>query len=473
MTTNSLPPIAARLKADIPNLHLTIEASELQEYGRDWTKAIPPDPIAVVFPESTEQVSKILKICSELNQKVVPSGGRTGLSGGAVAGQKELVLNLSRMNKIWDLDLGAHTVRAQAGAVTEAVHQYCEKQDLTWPVDFASKGSSQVGGNLSTNAGGVKVIRYGLTRNWVLGLTVVLAKGEILELNGALEKNQTGLDLRQLFIGSEGTLGVITEALLKLTPVSHGAQVFFFACQDLGQVLKLFARTRVQKFALNAFEVLDRPCLKTVLSHRGLKAPFEQSTIESCESFVLVEVEAASGEQGQSALEQFLGELFEENLVQDGVLAQSPQEARDIWSMREGVAESVMAKGMVHKHDVSVPISSLVEFTSQFCALLEKKYQGFEVYNFGHIGDGNLHINIRKPDALGRDEFIAKCKQMDQELFELVASFKGSVSAEHGIGLLKKYALKYSRTPAEIGLMRSVKLALDPRGILNPGKIFD
>ncbi len=221
------------LETAFPPDFITRERSELIEYGKDWTKNFAPDPLCVAFPRTTEDVSKLLRLCSEYGISVVPSGGRTGLAGGAVAAKKELVVSLKRMTHIGEVDAMARTLRVQAGAITEAIHHHCKPEGLTWPVDFASKGSSQVGGNIATNAGGVNVIRYGLTRQWVLGIQVVTANGDILELNGALEKNNTGIDLRQLFIGSEGTLGIITEATLKLAPLPGEEDVFLFAVPDL------------------------------------------------------------------------------------------------------------------------------------------------------------------------------------------------------------------------------------------------
>lgn len=248
---------------------LSTRQEDLEHYGRDWTKVFKVCPSLIVFPQSTEEVSAFLKFCNEHAIAVVPSGGRTGLAGGACATQGEVVLSLSRMNQIGSADILSRTLWCQAGAVTEAVHREAEKVGLIWPVDFASKGSSEVGGNIATNAGGVRVIRTGLTRQWVLGLTVVLMDGRILKLNGGLEKNNTGLDLRQCFIGTEGTLGVITEALLKLAPLPGESQVVIAAVASLEGVLDLFLHLRKKTgFVLNAFEFFTEPCLKRLLSVR-------------------------------------------------------------------------------------------------------------------------------------------------------------------------------------------------------------
>jgi FAD/FMN-containing dehydrogenase len=465
LPTNFLSQVQKSFPADF----LSQDPSDLDTYGRDWTKVYPPKPTAIVFPRTTEEVAKFLKLCSHEKVAVVPSGGRTGLSAGAVAAKGEVVLSLSRMNKMGPVDTLAQTCRVQSGAVTEAVHHHCEAQGLTWPVDFASKGSSQVGGNISTNAGGVKVIHYGMTRNWVLGLQVVTMAGDILELNGALEKNNTGMDLRQLFIGSEGTLGVITEATLKLSRTPAHLDVFFFAVTDMAAVLKLFHEARRAPFSLMAFETLSRNCLEAVIGIRPLKDPFG----EKHPMYVLMEVERAASEDAQKVMDGWLEGLFEKELVMDGILAQSPREAKDLWAIREGITEGTMHIGIPHKNDIALPISALDLFVTDMYEMFERRHSEFAIYLFGHIGDGNLHVNTLKPKDMDLQVFLKKCHEADRELFELVKKYQGSISAEHGIGLLKKEALKYSRSPQEMAIFRSLKTALDPQGLLNPGKIFD
>ena len=445
------------------------DPSDRETYGRDWTKVFAPAPSLVCFPQSTEEVARLLKLCWEHGVAVVPSGGRTGLSGGAVAAQGEVVLTLERMRSMGAVDTASRTVRVEAGSVTQAVHEHCAPEGLTWPVDFASKGSSTVGGNIATNAGGVRVIRYGLTRNWVLGLEVVLADGRVLQLNGALEKNQTGLDLRQLFIGSEGTLGVVTAATLKLAPLPVEPQVFFFALPDLPSVLKLFRHVRRSPWMVNAFEFLGRNCLEAVRAHRGLTPPYATESAYS----VLLEIESPEGETAGEKLQAWLEELFEKELVQDGTWAQSRTEAENLWALREGISESLAAKTLLHKHDISVPVAQLEPFIDSLLSDFSATYQGFEVFLFGHIGDGNLHLNIGKPPAMEKADFLGQTRAIDARVFERVAQHQGSVSAEHGIGLLKKHGLKFSRSEEEMALMRSIKAALDPKGILNPGKILD
>lgn len=458
----------ASIQASFPKDFLTEDPAEKAAFGRDWTKVYDPNPSAVAFPRTTPEVSSLLKLCSEHGIAVVPSGGRTGLSGGAVAAQGELVLSLTRMNRMEAVDTLSQTVRVQAGAVTEAVHQHCAPHGLTWPVDFASKGSSHVGGNIATNAGGVKVIHYGMSREWVLGLQVVLMSGEVLEPNGALEKNNTGLDLRQLFIGSEGTLGIITEATLKLSRVPQKLDVFFFALKDMSAVFKLFAEARRAPFELMAFETLSHPCLEVVTRHLKLHSPFAGQH----GAYVLLEAQTPSESEAQK-LQSWLESLFEKGLVEDGTQAQSPREAQDLWKLREGISESLAATGLLHKNDIALPIAELETFIAEMTELFSKRHSRFGLYVFGHIGDGNLHVNTMKPEDTEKSAFLAECKQADQALFALVQKHHGSISAEHGIGLLKKDALKFSKSPGELALMKQIKQVFDPKGLLNPGKILD
>ncbi|MFM2153123.1 MAG: hypothetical protein RL199_1558 [Pseudomonadota bacterium] len=451
------------VRRDFPVDLLTTEPGDLAEYGRDWTRVYAPAPSAVALPRSTDEVSRLMRLCSTHGVAVVPSGGRTGLAGGAMAANGELVVSLSRMRHMGTVDRLGGTVRVQAGAVTEDVHRHAAAEGLTWPVDFASKGSSQVGGNIATNAGGVRVIRWGLTRQWVLGLQVVLASGEVLELNGALEKNNTGTDLRQLFIGSEGTLGIVTEATLKLAPLPGPADVMLFAVEDLASVLRLFAAARRSGLVLNAFEFFTDKCLARVQRHRKLAAPFEAPASH----YVLVEVERAA------ATETFVAGLFEHALVLDGVQAQGMAQAAELWSLREAISESLAATGRPHKNDIALPISELEDFCGAFERVFAERYPAWEICLFGHIGDGNLHINVMKPDELDVPTFLERTKEADADLFALVKAHHGSISAEHGIGLLKKPYLGYSRAPAELALLRTLKQALDPQGLLNPGKVLD
>ncbi len=455
------PDITKLIDQEFGSTFYSTDPEDLREYGKDWTKVHEPDPTVVCFPQSTEQVSRLLKLCNQNEIAVVPSGGRTGLSGGAVAAKKEVVLSFEKMRKIGAVDELAQTLWCEAGAVTEAIHLAAKTHGLTWPINFASSGSSTVGGNIATNAGGVKVIRYGLTRNWVLGLTVVLMNGEILKLNGSLEKNNTGVDFRQIFIGTEGVYGVVTEAILKLAPLPKESEVFLFALKDLSKVFELFKTVRRANFTINAYECFSDECLHVVLKHRKLASPFSASQAY----YVLIEAE-------KPVDENWLQGLFDSGLVEDAVQAQSPKEAQNLWAMREGISESLAATGLLHKHDISLPIARLQEFIENWTRDLKNQYSGIMPYIFGHIGDGNLHVNLMKPASMDVPAFRKICADVDQNLFTWIHKYEGSVSAEHGIGLLKKHLLCYTRTPEEIAIMMKMKTVFDPKGLLNPGKIF-
>jgi FAD/FMN-containing dehydrogenase len=461
----ALPPAFLEALAAFPADFATTDAADLARYGTDWTKVYTPNASLLVRPRTTDEVSRFVKLCHIHRVGLVPSGGRTGLAGGAVAMNGEAVLSLERMRALQPIERLGQTVRVQAGAITEAVHHHAAQEGLFWPVDFASKGSSQVGGNIACNAGGVRVIRYGLTRQWVLGLQVVLATGVVLELNGALEKNNTGVDLRQLFIGSEGILGVITEATLKLTRLPEKVDVFLFAVDSLQGVLKLFEAARQGPFTVMAFEFFTEACSARLERHRGLRPPFDKPSSH----YVVLEVEQAK----EGALDTWLGGLFEQGLVTDGTLAADSGQAKALWALREGISESLSATGMPHKNDIALPISQLSVFCAELEALLADRYPDWELCLFGHIGDGNLHVNIMKPEALSKEQFLERTHQVDRDVFSVVQSHGGSVSAEHGIGLLKKPWLGYTRSPTEIGLMRQFKAVLDPHGVLNPGKVLD
>ncbi len=437
------------------------DPEDLEHYGKDWTKVYPPKPSVIAFPTSTEEVSALLKVCHARKIPVVPSGGRTGLSGGAVAANGELVLSLTKMNKIGPLEPLSLTLPVEAGAVTEAVHHFCEPHGLTWPVDFGSKGSSCVGGNISTNAGGINVIRYGMTRHWVLGLTVVLMDGTILRLNGALEKNNTGLDLKHLFIGSEGTLGVITEAVLKLTPIVKNKTLFFFGASSLTQVFHLLEAVRRAPFEIFAFEVFSRNCFAATTKLHNLRDPFESKH----EQYVLLE---AKGED----FDPWLEEIFSKGFVEEGVHAKSQEEARAFWKSRETISESLRTQGQLHTSDISVPIAKLKEFIEEWQELFHKRFSAWELFLFGHFGDGNLHVHALKPANMSQEEFLKQNLLVEEDLFAVVGKYEGSISAEHGIGLLKKEHLHLSKSPEELELMRALKKTLDPQGLLNPGKVL-
>jgi FAD/FMN-containing dehydrogenase len=448
-----------------PGLVLKTDPADLEHYGRDWTRRWTPAPLAVALPASVEDVQAVLRWACADGVAVVPSGGRTGLSGGAVAAKGELVLSLERMNRALDFDPVDRLLTVQAGMPLEAVQRTAADHGLLYPVDFAARGSCAIGGNIATNAGGIRVIRYGNTREWVAGLKVVTAQGEVLELNRGLVKNASGYDLRHLFIGSEGTLGVIVEATLRLTDPPPPSQVMLLAVPELDALMRVFGAFR-SHLRLQAFEFLNDRGATHVVAH-GAQPPFA----EVSPYYVVTEFDAASDDDQNAALAVF-EQCLEQGWVSDGVIAQSQAQAAALWRLREGITEA-LAPRKPYKNDISVRISAIPAFMHAMQDLFERDYPGFDVVWFGHIGDGNLHINVLAPDGMAQDAFIARCEQVTKALSEALVRVGGSISAEHGIGLVKKPYLSGTRSDAEIALMRAVRAALDPAGILNPGKLFD
>ncbi len=443
---------------------LTDEDS-LQTYGKDWTQVYTPNPLAIVFPESTEEVQALVKMANAEDVALVPSGGRTGLSGGAMATNQEIVVSFDRMNKILDFNSVDRSVVCQAGTITQQLQEFALENNLFYPVDFASSGSSQIGGNIATNAGGIKVVRYGLTRNWVLGLKVVTGAGEILELNHGLIKNATGYDFRHLFIGSEGTLGFITEATMRLTSIPKNLTVFVLGVTDIPALMQVF-ETFQNTIDLSAFEFFSEETLSLMVKDKGYARPFETES----PFYALIEFEVDHESKEESALQAY-ETCAEEGWVVDGVMSQSLQQAKDLWRLREDISETITPY-TPYKNDLSVKISKVPEFLDKVEERVTQNYADFKVLWYGHIGDGNLHLNILKPESMEVSEFFQLCSEISSEIFQVTSDMNGSISAEHGVGLIKKDYLAYSRSTEEVELMVSVKKIFDPKGILNPGKIF-
>lgn len=449
-----------------PKDRILKDSQSLAQYGRDWTKFYEIKPSAIVFPTSTEEVQRLVRWARASKTGLVPSGGRTGLSGGACALKGEVVVSFEKMNRIHSYNDLDRTVRVEAGVITEALQDFAKAQGAYYPVDFAARGSSHIGGNIATNAGGVKVIRYGSTRDWISGLKVVTGTGEILEFNRGLVKNATGLDFRHLFIGSEGTLGFVTEAIVKLTSPPKPLTTMILGVTDLESIMKVFTKFR-NSLPLTAFEFFSDIALKHVVEQTKLTKPFATAT----SNYVLVEVENTDASVEAQSLEVFEA-CMEDGLVVDGAIAQSETQARDFWRLREDISEAT-SPYMPYKNDISVTISNVPEFLARTDAALKSGYPDFEVVWFGHIGDGNMHINILKPESLDKASFVKRCEGVNDILFKIIAKLGGSISAEHGVGLVKKPYLTYSRSIEEVELMKSVKKVFDPDGIMNPGKIFD
>lgn len=446
---------------------LTGEA-DLKAWGTDWTKVFEPKPLCVVLPSSTEDVSKILSYCNTNELAVTPSGGRTGLCAGAVASDGEIVVNLTRMSKIMAVDTTGLTLTAEAGVTTQALQDAAKENGLFFPLDLASKGTCQIGGNIATNAGGVKLIKYGGTREQVLGLEVVLASGEILDMNVALRKNNSGYDLKHLFIGSEGTLGIVTKAVLRLMPKPRNLQLAIMAVGDFISIPKILAVCSQKSASVTAFEFFTEVAHKIVLQRLpGARTPFKDIS----PFYVLLEIEQPGREP---ELEELLEALFEEGLITDAAIAANSTQFKEFWGLRENITESLAAHGQVRKNDISLAIDKLDGFVKALqVLLLSKRPKDMEIVFFGHIGDGNLHINYVSPKTRDSKDFHAEAREIEEGVFKLLASFKGSISAEHGIGLTKKKDLHFTRTDSEVSWMRMTKKMWDPKGILNPGKIFD
>jgi len=448
-----------------PGLHLLTAAADLEYYGRDWSRRWLPAPLAVAQPANVGQVQAIMHWASAQRIAVVPSGGRTGLSGGAVAANGELVLSLERMHKVLDFNPVDRTLTVQAGTVLEAVHAAARGHGLIYPVDFAARGSATIGGTVATNAGGIRVIRYGNTREWIAGLKVVTASGNVLELNRGLIKNSSGYDLRHLMIGSEGTLGVVVEATLKLTAPPPPSQVMLLALPSFPALMQVFAAFRA-RLQLEAFEFFDRSAVSHVLAH-GAHDPFARAY----PYYVLTEYAAPDEATAATAMDM-LAACMDTGWILDGCISASEAQARQLWQLREGITESI-AHYTPYKNDVSVRVSELPAFLHEAGDLLAREYPQFEVIWFGHIGDGNLHVSILKPGQLAQAKFVHDCERVTTRLADLLQRVGGSISAEHGIGLVKKPYLDSTRSAEDIALMRAVRSAFDPQGLLNPGKLFD
>ena len=377
----------------------------------------------------------------------------------------EVIVSFEKMNRILAFNETESTVSIEAGVITEELQNFATSKGLLYPVDFAARGSSQMGGNIATNAGGIKVVRYGLTRDWVAGLTVVTGNGDVLHLNNGLVKNATGLDFRHLFIGSEGTLGFVTEALIKLAPKPARKKVIVLALDQMSSVMKVFAEFK-KSTSVVAYEMFSEKAMQKVLDGTGLPRPF--ATVS--DFYVVTEIECESELQETNMMTVF--ELcLTEGWVTDGVISASDTQEKQFWRYREDISES-LSKYSPYKNDISVAISKVPDFMTDLNQVFAKAYPDWEVIWFGHIGDGNLHINILRPEGMTKEKFVQECRAVDKHVFEAVKKQLGSISAEHGVGLTKKSFLNYTRSEAEIQYMRQIKKVFDPDNIINPGKVI-
>ena len=430
----------------------------------DWSGVAPVRPLALVRPRSTAGVSATLRLCTQYRVPVVPQGGLTGLAGAAVPALDAIALSLERMHAIESVDAATRTLTAQAGATVQAVQEAAAAQQLLFVVDFVARGSAQVGGALATNAVGNGVLRFGMMREQTLGLEVVLADGTVLPMLRPMQKNNTGYDLKQFFIGAEGTLGVITRALFRLHAAPVARATMLVAVADFDAALALLGRLQARCGAgLAAFELMWRDFIEASMAWQQLREPFDQPHA----LLALVDLDGQDEALLLAALEDVLGQALEAGLVLDAAIAQSQAQAAAFWKYREATAELPAHMHPPVNFDVSLPMAEIGRFATACRAALDARWPGHTSVFFGHVGDSNLHVST-DASSVGGD-----VEGLERLVYDLVRDFDGSISAEHGIGLHKKPYLHVSRTPGELAAMRAVKAALDPLHLLNPGKIFD
>ncbi|MCC6609273.1 MAG: FAD-binding oxidoreductase [Burkholderiales bacterium] len=470
MDVSTLPHRLARIVG--PANVLTAE-SDTTPYATDWRRRYFGRALAVVKPGSSEEVAAVVRLCAETGTAIVPQGGNTSLCGGATpdGSGTQVVVNLSRMNRVRALDAVNNTVTVEAGCILARLQTAAEAADRLFPLSLAAEGSCEIGGNLSTNAGGVQVLRYGNMRDLVLGLEVVLPSGELWDGLRTLRKDNTGYDLKQLFIGAEGTLGIITAAVLKLFPRPRAQATAFVGLDSTRDALALL--THMQSRCgdrLTAFELLSATCVEIVTRHMpGVQSPFARIHAQHV-LLELSDTDAASNVR--DVMEAALAEAMERGIARDVVVATSEAQAQGLWALRENMTEAQMREGRQVKHDVSVPISSIPEFVDAARAALDQAFRGVRVIGFGHLGDGNLHYNVASPPTMTEEAFMARMPEVNRIVHDLVVRFGGSISAEHGLGVYKRDEILRYKSPLEMGLMRQIKRAIDPLGIMNPGKVI-
>jgi D-lactate dehydrogenase (cytochrome) len=461
------------LRAIVGTDHVLSDADAVAPYLVDWRGRYTGRAQAVVLPESTEQVSRIVTWCAQTRTPVVPQGGNTGLVGGATPDDsgRAVLLSLKRMARLRAVDPANNTLTAEAGCVLVDVQQAAKQHDRLFPLSLAAEGSATIGGNLSTNAGGIQVLRYGNARELCLGLEVVLPSGEIWDGLRALRKDNTGYDLRDLFIGAEGTLGIITAACLKTFPLPRAQVTALLAVSSLNDALALLDDTQSRCGpTLTGFECFSDFCLTLVERHfPGQHSPFP----ERHPHYVLLELSDHESQDHATALaEGLIASAIEAGRVRDAVVAQSLAQARSLWSLRELISEAQTHEGKNIKHDIAVPISSIARFVEESDALLQRRFPGVRMVVFGHLGDGNLHYNVSPPVGTDAARFLEQQPAIYATVHDQAHAFGGSISAEHGIGQLKRVENARYKSAVELRMMHTLKRALDPLGIMNPGKML-
>jgi FAD/FMN-containing dehydrogenase len=462
----STPSLSDRLSGLVGAAHVLTDPADIAPFVTDWRGRYRGAAQCVVRPGNTAEVAAVVKACAEAGVPIVPQGGNTSLCGAATPdGEgRAVVLCLGRLNRIATVDAQNNTISVEAGCTLAAVQAAARAADRLFPLALASEGTCQIGGNLSTNAGGVQVLRYGNTRELTLGLEVVLANGEIWDGRRGLRKDNTGYDLKQLFIGAEGTLGIITGAVLKLFPLPKRQVTCWLNVESPNATVGLLNSAKSKFDAqMTAFEMVSETALGLVLKH----IPDSPRPTAASPWYVLAEFSDAE----PAAVESWLAGRLEAGAVSDGVVAQSEAQAKKLWALRENISEAQKIEGISIKHDVAVPVSRIPDFLAMADAALAAAFPGIRVVAFGHVGDGNLHYNLSKADAQDNAAFIAAQPAVNRLVHDTVHALNGSISAEHGIGQLKREELLRYKSPVEMALMRTIKQALDPRGLMNPGKV--
>jgi FAD/FMN-containing dehydrogenase len=460
--------IIDRLKDAVGAQGFSEDAGELAPHLQEWRSKYKGHTPLLLKPDNTAQVSTLLRICHETGTKLVTQGGNTGLVGGQIPLHGEVLLSTKRMNRIRHLDESGMTLTAEAGATLAQVQCAADDKGLVFPLSLASEGSCTIGGNIATNAGGTHVLRYGMTRALVLGLEVVLAGGVVLEMLRTLPKDNSGYDLKQVFIGSEGTLGVITAAGLKLFPKPEVAVTAFAAVPSPAAALKLLGQMQhATSGQLSAFELIPRVALDFVTRHiDGTRDPLAASS----PWYVLMEATGGRHANLAASFEDGMAAAMTDGIVSDAVVAASQSQAASLWKLRESISESQKREGASIKHDISVPVAAVPDFLERATPAVLAILPGARAVSFGHLGDGNLHFNFNSPAAGDDPGFLAQWDEVQQVVHDIVKEFGGSISAEHGIGAMKVASLPRYKSHEELDAMRALKAAFDPKNILNPGK---